>query len=70
MGGSSAAPAEPVKVDTNKKDGKPIVDPEKPKTSMRIRFHNGQSGELEVNLDHLVSDVIAYVESVAPIPDG
>ena len=75
MGGSSehkspVAITPETKVDLTKKDAKPEVDPEKPKTTMRIRLLTGQTLDLEVNLCHLVSDVLAYVDSISPGGSG
>lgn len=47
--------------------GKPVVDESKPKTQIQFRLHNGQRATLEVNTDHKVSDLHAYVMSVAPV---
>ena len=32
-----------------------------------MRFHNGQSAKIEVNMSHTVGDLHAYVMSVAPV---
>lgn len=50
-------------------DGKPIVDEDAPKTTIQIRFHNGEKGTLTVNLTHTVADIHAYVSCAAPV-DG
>ena len=49
--------------------GKPTVDEGKPKTTVQIRFHNGQSASLELNLTHTVADIHGYVMEAAPV-DG
>ena len=54
-------------VDTSKTDGKPVVDTSKPTTTIQFRFHNAQRATLDVNTDHKVSDLIAYVNAVAPV---
>ena len=40
-----------------------------PKTTIQIRFHNGEQASLTVNMSHTVADIHEYVMSVAPI-DG
>jgi len=50
-----------------KEGHKPKIYADKPMTSMRIRFHDGNSSILELNLDHTVQDLINYVQSVAPV---
>lgn len=42
-------------------EGKPLVDQSKPKTSIQIRFHNGQRTVLEVNEDCTLEEVYNYV---------
>lgn len=54
-------------VDTNAADGKPAFDASKPKTTIRFRFHNGDSAALDVNLDTKIDALFSYVESVAPV---
>ena len=54
-------------VDTSASDGKPAFDPNKPKTTIRFRFHNGEGAALDVNLDTKVSELFSYVQSVAPV---
>jgi hypothetical protein len=49
-----------------KEGSKPAINDEKPKTSVRFRFHDGNTSILDVNLDHTVQDLIDYVNSVAP----
>ena len=41
-------------VDNSSTGGKPAVDESKPKTQIQFRFHNGQRGQLEVNMTHTV----------------
>ena len=50
-------------------DGKPVVDDKEPKTTIQIRFHNGERGTLTLNLTHTVADIHAYVACAAPV-DG
>ena len=56
-------------VNKDNKDGKPNVDEGQPKTTIQIRFHNGERGTLAVNMTHTVSDIHAYVLNAAPV-DG
>jgi len=44
----------------------PKVDESKPKTRIQIRFHNGKSQEIEVNLATQLSEIYDYVKRVAP----
>ena len=45
---------------------KPIVDPNKPKTSIRLVLHTGQAVVLEMNLDHRVADIHSFAMCAAP----
>ena len=56
-------------VDLSATGGKPVVDESKPKTQIQFRFHNGQRGQLEVNMTHKVADLHTYIQFVAPV-DG
>lgn len=47
--------------------GKPIVDESKPKTTIQIRFHNGERANLTLNLDHRVADLHEYIMMAAPV---
>jgi hypothetical protein len=53
-------------VNTKTEEGKPAVDPSKPTTDIRFRFHNGQSATLTVNLTCTVGDLHMYVMHAAP----
>ena len=46
-----------------KKDagGLPEVDESKPKTTIQIRFHNGERASITLNLDSRVLDIHNYV---------
>ena len=67
LGGTSATVGGAV--DTSATDGKPAVDPAKPKTTIQFRFHNGTRATCDFNEDHTVGDLHGYVMSVAPV-DG
>ena len=56
-------------VNKDSSDGKPVVDENQPKTTIQIRFHNGERASLTLNLTHTVSDIHAYVMNAAPV-DG
>jgi len=56
-------------VNKNSEDGKPKVDESVPKTTIQIRFHNGERSSLTVNMTHTVADIHEYVMCAAPI-DG
>ena len=45
---------------------KPMLDPSKPKSAVRLVMHNGQATVLEVNLDHRVADIHSFVMCAAP----
>ena len=45
---------------------RPVVDPNKAKTSIRITLASGEKTVLELNLDHVVADIHTYVKSVMP----
>jgi hypothetical protein len=45
----------------NPEQGKPMLDSTKPKTTIQIRFHNGQRAVLEVNEDCTLDEVYNYV---------
>ena len=49
--------------------GLPPVDESKPKTTIQIRFHNGEKASITINLDRRVADIHEYVMSAAPV-DG
>lgn len=49
--------------------GLPVVDDSQPKTTIQIRFHNGERASITLNLHHLVSDIHDYVMQAAPV-DG
>ena len=68
-GASAAAASVGGEVNLASSDGKPKVDESKPKTQLQFRLHNGQRASLEVNHTHTVSDLHAYLMSVAPV-DG
>jgi len=68
MGGAPAQVEEkPVVINVAEAGGKPKLDPSKPTTEIRFRFHNGQQATLEVNLSATVAQLRAYVDSVAPV---
>mmetsp|Transcript_14607 Transcript_14607/g.16786 ORF Transcript_14607/g.16786 Transcript_14607/m.16786 type:complete len:248 (+) Transcript_14607:22-765(+) len=48
---------------------KPKIDPSKPTTTVRIKFHDGKTVNLEVNMDTKVFVLFDYVLSAAPV-DG
>ena len=56
-------------VNTASAEGKPIVDESQPKTSIQVRFHNGERATVTMNLTHTVGDLHAYVMCAAPV-DG
>jgi len=47
----------------------PPVDESQPKTTIQIRFHNGERASITLNLSHHVSDIHEYVMTAAPV-DG
>ena len=49
--------------------GLPPVDESKPKTTIQIRFHNGERTSITINLDRRVADIHEYVMIAAPV-DG
>lgn len=49
--------------------GLPPVDESKPKTTLQIRFHNGEKASITMNLDRTVADIHEYLMSAAPV-DG
>ena len=49
--------------------GLPPVDESKPKTTIQIRFHNGERASITINLDRTVGDIHEYVMIAAPV-DG
>ncbi len=49
--------------------GLPPVDESQPKTTIQIRFHNGERTSITLNLTHRVSDIHNYVMIAAPV-DG
>ena len=68
-GGASMGEVAGVGGEVNKEslDGKPAVDQSAPKTTVQIRFHNGERASLEVNLSHTVQVIHDYVMSAAPV---
>lgn len=49
--------------------GLPPVDESKPKTTIQLRFHNGDRASITVNIDQKVSVIHNYVMNAAPV-DG
>lgn len=49
--------------------GLPQVDDSKPKTTIQLRFHNGERASITLNLDHRVAHIHEYLMSAAPV-DG
>lgn len=49
--------------------GKPTVNESAPQTTVQIRFHNGTTASLTLNLTHTVNDIHNYVMTAAPV-DG
>jgi UBX domain-containing protein 1 len=49
--------------------GLPPLDESKPKTTIQLRFHNGERASITVNLDQRVSVIHEYVMQAAPV-DG
>ena len=49
--------------------GLPPVDESKPKTTIQIRFHNGERASITINLHRKVADIHEYVMMAAPV-DG
>jgi UBX domain-containing protein 1 len=49
--------------------GLPPIDESKPKTTIQIRFHNGEKASFTINLDRTVSDIHNYLMIAAPV-DG
>ena len=49
--------------------GLPSVDESQPKTTIQIRFHNGERASITLNLSHTVGDIHTYVMTAAPV-DG
>ena len=47
--------------------GKPVVDQSQPKTTVQIRFHNGERAAVEVNMTHTVADIHTFVLTAAPV---
>mmetsp|Transcript_27074 Transcript_27074/g.26133 ORF Transcript_27074/g.26133 Transcript_27074/m.26133 type:complete len:148 (+) Transcript_27074:269-712(+) len=47
--------------------GKPVVDEGAPSTTVQIRFHNGQTASLTLNLTHTISDIHMFVMTAAPV---
>ena len=45
------------------------MNEEAAKTTIQIRFHNGEKASLTVNMSHTVADIHEFVMSAAPI-DG
>ena len=45
---------------------KPIIDPNKTKTTIRITLSTGQATTLDLNLDHTIAEIHTYVMSVNP----
>mmetsp|Transcript_1673 Transcript_1673/g.3439 ORF Transcript_1673/g.3439 Transcript_1673/m.3439 type:complete len:167 (+) Transcript_1673:444-944(+) len=62
-GGGSAAAAGAV----NTSAGSVAVDPNRPTTSVQIRFHNGQRQTQQFNQDATVGQLRAYMQQVAPV---
>ena len=57
-----------VGLDVNKNaGGLPPVDESKPKTTIQIRFHNGEKASITLNMDRRVSDIHDYVMNAAPV---
>lgn len=50
--------------------GEVTVDPSRPSTTLRIRFHNGQQRTQTFNRDAPISQLRAFVNSVAPVSGG
>ncbi|TNV87027.1 hypothetical protein FGO68_gene1593 [Halteria grandinella] len=49
--------------------GLPPIDESKPKTTIQIRFHNGEKASITINTDRRVSDIHEYIMNAAPV-DG
>lgn len=49
--------------------GLPPLDESKPKTTIQLRFHNGERASITLNLHHRVADIHEYVMQAAPV-DG
>ena len=47
--------------------GLPSVDDSLPKTTIQIRFHNGERASITLNMHHRVSDIHDYVMNAAPV---
>ena len=47
--------------------GLPSVDEGYPKTTIQIRFHNGERASITLNMHHRVSDIHDYVMNAAPV---
>ena len=47
--------------------GLPPVDESKPKTTIQIRFHNGERASITLNLDHRVAHIHEYLMMAAPV---
>lgn len=68
--GLSIGGVQGVGLEVNKNAGGVLaVDESKPKTTIQIRFHNGERVSLTLNLEHRVSDIHEYVMIAAPV-DG
>jgi UBX domain-containing protein 1 len=67
--GLSMEKVEGVGLGVNKENGKPNIDPSKPKTRIQFRFHNGERSVIEFNTDHTIGDIHMYVMMAAPV-DG
>lgn len=65
---SIGGPANQAKVQSfgyDPNEGKPAVDKSKPKTSIQIRFHNGQKAVIEVNEECTLEEIYNYVAMYA-----
>jgi UBX domain-containing protein 1 len=49
--------------------GLPPLDEAKPKTTIQLRFHNGERASITLNLHHRVADIHEYLMQAAPV-DG
>ncbi|KRX04566.1 SEP domain [Pseudocohnilembus persalinus] len=51
----------------NLEGGEIKVDKSKPTTSIQIRLHNGQTKQIEINIDDRVQTLFDYVQQIAPV---
>jgi len=66
LGGEAPLGTAP-EIDHQVKAEPPKVDRSKPTTRIQLRLYNGQSHEVEVNLDTKVSAIFDYVWCLAPV---